>query len=386
VCRGACAGVFLVLTLAWCMPASAAQDALADDNVTLTALEPATTVADDAQAEPAPPDPAAPAPPDPGTTPAPTGTIPAPDLTAGTTPAPDPTATVPPDPISTPATSVSAPGTGTGKGDTANALGNKKQNPQQQNPQQQNPTPDGSTSGTTKTPPATAPDTPAGKDPSSTATRPPSADAGARPPADAEEPAPQPAATPSQPDVAVPRAPSTPIGPPPVLNPAVLAHRLEPTVAPRAALAPEHVARRSKPSDAPVMLIGFRTVIAFRTAVAGSAATPAPSFTLPAPSPETASPGAPAAGTQGKAHRNKPPRVSRPAPQRAPRTPSAPPDRGPVSVAGSAASSSGGVPAAMWCAVLLGIWLCAAGDLRRHRGRLLLAGPAGVPSPQQRPG
>jgi hypothetical protein len=126
-------------------------------------------------------------------------------------------------------------------------------------------------------------------------------------------------------------------------------------------------------------------LIGFRPAVPGSAATPAPSVTQPSSSPETASPGAPAADTEGKAHPKKP-RVSRPAPQHAPHTPSAPPDRGPVSVAGSAASSSGGVPAAMWCAVLLGISLCAARDLRRHRGRLLLAGPAGVPFPQQRPG
>jgi hypothetical protein len=125
-------------------------------------------------------------------------------------------------------------------------------------------------------------------------------------------------------------------------------------------------------------------LIGFRPAMPGSAATPAPSFVLPAPA--TASPAAPAAGTKGKAHPDKPPRVSRPAPQRAPHTPFAPPDRGPISVAGSAASSSGGVSAAMWCAVLLCIWLCAARDLRRHRGRLLLAGPPGVPSPQQRPG
>jgi hypothetical protein len=129
-------------------------------------------------------------------------------------------------------------------------------------------------------------------------------------------------------------------------------------------------------------------LIGFRPAVPGSAATPAPSFALPVPSPSpaTASPAAPAAGTQGMAHLNKPPRVSRPAPQRAPHTPPAPPDHGPVSVAGSAASSSSGVSAAMWCAVLLGFSLCAARDLRRHRGRLLLAGPPGVPSPQQRPG
>ena len=82
VCRGACAGVVLALTLAWCMPASAAEDAVVDENAALTALEPATTVADDAQAEPAPTDPAAPAPPDPGTTPAPTATTPDPDPTA----------------------------------------------------------------------------------------------------------------------------------------------------------------------------------------------------------------------------------------------------------------------------------------------------------------
>jgi hypothetical protein len=78
--------------------------------------------------------------------------------------------------------------------------------------------------------------------------------------------------------------------------------------------------------------------------------------------------------------------VSQPAPPHAPRTPSAPPDHGPVSVAGSAGSSGGGFSAAVWCAVLMAIGLCAARDLGRHRGRLLLAGPAGVPSPHQRPG
>jgi hypothetical protein len=55
-------------------------------------------------------------------------------------------------------------------------------------------------------------------------------------------------------------------------------------------------------------------------------------------------------------------------------------------VASSAAAASGGASAAMWCVLLIGFLLYAARDLRRHRGQLLLAGPAGVPSPQQRPG
>jgi hypothetical protein len=111
-----------------------------------------------------------------------------------------------------------------------------------------------------------------------------------------------------------------------------------------------------------------------------------PTGALPILSAPAASPTEADAGAHARSHRGKSAQASPPARHEAPVTPFAPPQRVPVSVAGSAASSGGGASAAMWCAVLFGFLLYAARDLRRHRGHLLLAGPAGVPSPQQRPG
>ena len=345
------------------MPASAAADTVTDETAATVAPDPAAPPANDAEATPAP-DPTPPPPPDPATTPAPTA----------------PTS----DPGATPATgqvdTTTAPGSkGTQKQSTSSADGST---PGTSKPKA--PAPGGAPPATKQPPAATTPDTPAGtaKDPSTTANRQPSADPSDRPVIGAQDPAPQPPPAPPQPAGAVGRV-SAPVSPAVVVTPAVAAHGLEPAAAPRAALtakAPEHVAGDSEPSNVLVSPAWLRP------ATPGAPAAPTPALALPAYSTAIAQPAKPEAVTHGKAHGDKPPRVSRPAPQRAPHTPSGPPDRDPVSVAGSAASSGGGVSAAMWSAVLLGIWLCLAGDLRRHRGRLLLAGPPGVPSPQQRPG
>jgi hypothetical protein len=111
-----------------------------------------------------------------------------------------------------------------------------------------------------------------------------------------------------------------------------------------------------------------------------------PTLAPPILSAPAASPTEDDARAHARVRRSKPAQATQRAHHQAPVSPFAPPQRGPVSVAGTAASSGGGASAAMWCAVLFGFLLYAARDLRRHRGHLLLAGPAGVPSPQQRPG
>jgi hypothetical protein len=55
-------------------------------------------------------------------------------------------------------------------------------------------------------------------------------------------------------------------------------------------------------------------------------------------------------------------------------------------VAGSASAAGGGAAFALWCAVLVGALAYTFQDLRRHRIRLVLGGPVGFVSPQQRPG
>jgi len=40
----------------------------------------------------------------------------------------------------------------------------------------------------------------------------------------------------------------------------------------------------------------------------------------------------------------------------------------------------------MWCAILIGLLAYTAQEVRRHRIRLVLSGPVGFVSPQQRPG
>jgi hypothetical protein len=124
-----------------------------------------------------------------------------------------------------------------------------------------------------------------------------------------------------------------------------------------------------------------------RPALPGTEAWQTPALAPPPPPPTpSASPTEVDAGAHARVHRSKPARASPPAPDQVPVAPSAPLKHGPVSVAASAAPSGGGASTAMWCAVLFGFLLYAARDLRPHRGRLLFAAPAGVPSPQQRPG
>jgi hypothetical protein len=123
-----------------------------------------------------------------------------------------------------------------------------------------------------------------------------------------------------------------------------------------------------------------------RSATPGPLVSQTPTLAPPILSAPATSPTQADARAHARVHRSKSVQASPRLHHQAPVSPFAPPERGPVSVAGSAASSGGGASAAMWCAVLFGFLLYAARDLRRHRGHLLLAGPAGVPSPQQRPG
>jgi hypothetical protein len=55
-------------------------------------------------------------------------------------------------------------------------------------------------------------------------------------------------------------------------------------------------------------------------------------------------------------------------------------------VAGSATASGGGAAPILWCAILVGLLAYTAREIRRHRFRLVLSGPGGFVSPQQRPG
>jgi hypothetical protein len=67
-----------------------------------------------------------------------------------------------------------------------------------------------------------------------------------------------------------------------------------------------------------------------------------------------------------------------------PEGPSRPP--GGVGAAGSGAGSGGGASTALFCAILVGLLAYPVQELRRHRFRLVVAGPVGVVFPQQRPG
>jgi hypothetical protein len=128
------------------------------------------------------------------------------------------------------------------------------------------------------------------------------------------------------------------------------------------------------------------TLAGLRPATPGPLASQTPTLAPPMLSAPAASPTEADAGAHARAHRSRPAQATPRARRQAPVSPFAPRPRGPISVAGSAGSSGGGASAAMWSAILIGFLMYAARDLRRHRGRLLLAGPAGVPSPQQRPG
>jgi hypothetical protein len=87
----------------------------------------------------------------------------------------------------------------------------------------------------------------------------------------------------------------------------------------------------------------------------------------------------------GSAHPSEPAPTGRGVDDRSPLSPSGPPPGRGV-VAGSSSASGGGAASALWCAILVGFLAYAAQELRRHRIRLVLAGPVGFVSPQQRPG
>jgi hypothetical protein len=95
--------------------------------------------------------------------------------------------------------------------------------------------------------------------------------------------------------------------------------------------------------------------------------------------------------SKGAGHSAAPARHPEPAPtgkgvdDRSPLSPSGPPPGRGV-VAGSAAASGSGAAPALWCAVLVGLLAYTLQELRRHRSRLVLTGPVGFVSPQQRPG
>ncbi|HEX7300629.1 MAG TPA: hypothetical protein VF257_16645 [Solirubrobacteraceae bacterium] len=91
-----------------------------------------------------------------------------------------------------------------------------------------------------------------------------------------------------------------------------------------------------------------------------------------------------APGPRAKSHTPRPAPAGSAGDERSPRSPAAPPGRGVV--AGGASASGGGGAIAMWCAILVGLLAYSARELRRHRFRLVLCGPVGVVSPQQRPG
>jgi hypothetical protein len=83
-------------------------------------------------------------------------------------------------------------------------------------------------------------------------------------------------------------------------------------------------------------------------------------------------------------HPAKPGPVGTAGDERSPSSPSGPPGRGVV--AGSATASGGGAAPVLWCAILIGLLAYTALEFRRHRFRLVLLGPVGFVSPQQRPG
>jgi hypothetical protein len=117
----------------------------------------------------------------------------------------------------------------------------------------------------------------------------------------------------------------------------------------------------------------------------GAAPLQATGYNAPAPTFDGSAEQAPSRPANATAHSStQAPPVGSAGDQRSPRSPSGPPGRGVV--AGSAAASGGGAAPAVWCAVLLVLLAYAAQELRRHRIRLVLSGPVGFVSPQQRPG
>ena len=126
---------------------------------------------------------------------------------------------------------------------------------------------------------------------------------------------------------------------------------------------------------------GVTTLLA--TPLTGAAPQQAAPYT-PAPDGTSQRPKPTGHAMAAEAERTKAPPVTGADDERAPSSPTAPPGHGVV--AGSAASSGGGAAPILFFAILLGVLAYAAQELRRHRFHLVLAGPVGIVSPQQRPG
>jgi hypothetical protein len=132
------------------------------------------------------------------------------------------------------------------------------------------------------------------------------------------------------------------------------------------------------PHRAPGVTTLFATPLSSAASPQAAPYTPAPDVT------SSQRPQPPRHATASEAQRTKAPPVGGADDERAPSSPTAPPGHGVV--AGSAASSGGGAAPVLFFAILLGVLAYAAHELRRHRFRLVLAGPVGIVSPQQRPG
>jgi len=112
---------------------------------------------------------------------------------------------------------------------------------------------------------------------------------------------------------------------------------------------------------------------------------PPPSVTPDAQGPGIArSAPRPAGHSDARSQRPQPPATGRSGDERSPGSPVGPPGRGVV--AGSASAAGGGAAPVLFCAIIVTLLAFAAQELRRHRIRLVLAGPVGFVSPQQRPG
>jgi hypothetical protein len=412
--RAVCVGVVITLAFGWGTP-SALGDSVADEDAAALANGASTTLPAEPDAAGSATVPTLPAAPDPAPAP-PAEPDPAAVPPAAADPAGPP---IPDQPVS--ATTAAGDGAAAGPGDGMTAPATKKQNQpakgaaevpattqKRRQPTKTTPPAGAPTATKNQTAPATASgpstqsgastakddpprgaSTPANKDPNASGPVAPSPASGDRPPTDAQGQGASPAPDPSQADEAAPPTASPSVSaqgvstPATVSTPAMVAHRSERSAAPRAA--PPSLDRAFADHDQASGRVAV-TLAGLRPATPGTLVSQTPILASPILSAPAASPTEAAAPAHARAHRAKPARAGPAVHHQPPVSPFAPPQRGPVSVAGSAPSSGGGASAAMWCAVICGFLLYAARDLRRHRGHLLLAGPAGVPSPQQRPG
>jgi hypothetical protein len=352
-------GVLAVLALAWWAPASALGDMVSDESTTTVPASQSTTDVDatgtvDAQVvvDSAPADPAAP---------------PADTSDAGTNPpaAPGPTAPQP---------------DGAALAGANQPAGNATSAPAPKKPNQPGKTKPGATS-QNQSPAGNATPPPATKNQSPAATGATQATSSDRPPSGTQAAAPAPTSTDA--GTAPGQAPSTPVAPPPVFRSPILAHQLDRPSAPRAALTPPEPVVVANHGVSPRLVV---VLAAIRPTTTSLLRSPPPLFAQPNSSPTPSPSSAREAAGPTRVHKSKPAQASHEDPERAPVLPSGPPTRDPAAVASSATAAGGAASAGMWSAVLVAFLLYAALGLRRNRAPLLLAGPAGVPSPQQRPG